>query len=67
MNKDRRKLIAGIFADAAKYTLTAGLIGSVLAERFSMIFGLKVGISFGLLLMLAYAVMPASREGTRHD
>jgi len=34
MNRDRRKVIGNIFADAAKYTLTAGVIGSILAGEF---------------------------------
>jgi len=31
MNRERRKVIGNIFADAAKYTLTAGVIGSLIS------------------------------------
>lgn len=37
MNRERRKVIGNIFADAAKYALTAGVIGSFLSGKYSLL------------------------------
>lgn len=62
VNRDRRKVLAGIFADAAKYTLTAGVIGSILSEKFGLALGGVLGLAFGVLATLAYVVTPPDKE-----
>lgn len=62
MNRDRRKVVANIFADAAKYVLTAGIIGSFVSGKFSVPFSLGVFLLFALLTITAYFVMPKDKE-----
>lgn len=62
MNRERRKVIGNIFADAAKYTLTAGVIGSILTGKFIVSVGFSLGLSFVLFALLAYFVTPKDRE-----
>jgi len=33
MNRDRRKIVAAIFADVAKYSLTAGVVGAIISGK----------------------------------
>lgn len=63
MNRDRRKILASIFADTAKYSLTAGVVGAaILGGKISF------GIIFVLSLItavcgaLAYFVTPKDKE-----
>ncbi|MBU0701587.1 hypothetical protein KKE26_09925 [bacterium] len=64
MNRDRRNIIGNIFADAAKYTLTAGVIGSFLAGKYSLLPNIMIGISFVAFTLLAYFITPKDeREG----
>jgi len=58
VNRDRRKVIGNIFADAAKYTLTAGVLGSILAGKFIAFVGISLGVSFVLFAVLAYFITP---------
>lgn len=62
MNRDRRKVVANIFADAAKYTLTAGIIGSILAGNFTVSIGLSIGLTFLGFGIIAYFVTPTDKE-----
>lgn len=62
MNKDRRKVIANIFADAAKYTLTGGVIGSILAGKITALEGLTLGLTVIFLGGMAYFVTPKDKE-----
>lgn len=62
MNRDRRKVIGNIFADAAKYALTAGAIGSVLAGKFFISMNILLGVVFLLFTLLAYCVTPKDKE-----
>ncbi len=62
MNKDRRKVISSIFADAAKYTLTAGVIGSILSGKFIIPVGFMLGATFIIFLSLAYFITPKDKE-----
>lgn len=62
MNRERRKVLGSIFADAAKYTLTAGVIGSVLTEKMALPLATGLGLAFSLLALLAYFVTPEDKE-----
>lgn len=62
MNNDRRKVVASIFADAAKYALTIGVIGSILTGKITFPVGLLLGIAILLLGILAYFVTPKDKE-----
>ncbi|MBI4653574.1 MAG: hypothetical protein HY752_01010 [Nitrospirae bacterium] len=62
MNRDRRKVIGNIFADAAKYTLTAGVIGSILTDKFIASIGFSLGLAFVLFALLSYFVTPKDKE-----
>jgi len=43
-NNDRRKLIGNVFADTAKYSLTAGVLGSIISQNFTTAIALLLGI-----------------------
>lgn len=60
-NRDRRKIVAGIFADTAKYSLTAGAIGSVVSGNFSINIALLLGIVVIIMGILAYFVTPEDK------
>jgi hypothetical protein len=62
MNKDRRKVIANIFADAAKYTLTAGAIGGILAGKMPLASGILLAMVFVVFILLAYFLTPKDKE-----
>ncbi|MFH1096835.1 MAG: hypothetical protein ABH886_08595 [Candidatus Desantisbacteria bacterium] len=62
MNRDRRKVMGNIFADVAKYTLTAGAIGSILAGNFFTQIGISIGLIFLLFIVFAYFVTPKDKE-----
>ncbi len=61
MNRDRRKVIGNIFADAAKYTLTAGVIGSILTGKFLISINILLGAFFLLFTLLSYFVTPKDK------
>jgi len=62
MNRDRRKLIGNIFADSAKYILTAGIIGNFLSGKFTLFMTIGSLIVFGLLVLFAYLITPKDKE-----
>lgn len=62
MNRERRKVIGNIFADAAKYTLTAGVIGSFLAGKYFLLSSIMIGISFVVFTLLAYFITPRDEK-----
>lgn len=62
MNRERRKLVGNIFGDAAKYTLTVGVIGGILSGKLASLPSLTVGAIFLALASLAYYVTPKDRE-----
>lgn len=62
MNRERKKVIGNIFADAAKYTLTAGIIGSILTGEFIVYVGFSLGLAFVLFALLAYFVLQKTRR-----
>ena len=62
MNRERRKVIGNIFADAAKYTLTAGVISSFLAGQYSLLLSIMIGIFFVAFTLLAYFVTPKDEK-----
>jgi len=62
MNRERRKLIGNIFGDAAKYTLTAGVIGNVLSGEFVLLPTSVIGIIFLVFASLAYCVTPKDKK-----
>ncbi|MDO9288282.1 MAG: hypothetical protein Q7T83_05785 [Thermodesulfovibrionales bacterium] len=61
-NRDRRKLVGGIFADTAKYSLTAGVIGSIISKDFSVGIGILLGVVAFSMGVLAYFVTPKNKE-----
>lgn len=42
MNRERRKIIGNIFGDVAKYTLTASVVGNILAGKFIFLSSLLI-------------------------
>ena len=58
MNRERRKAIANIFRDAAKYTLTIGTIGSIITKKLTQSSGAVFGIMFLVFILLTYFVTP---------
>jgi uncharacterized membrane protein YfcA len=62
MNRDRRKIIANIFGDAAKYVLTAGVIGGFISGSFSLYSGVPLALVFIILSLAAYFVTPKDKE-----
>ena len=62
MNRERRKVIGNIFADAAKYTLTAGVISSFLSGKYSLLSSILIGGSFILFALLAYLITPKDEK-----
>lgn len=61
-NRDRRNVVAGIFADASKYSLTAGVIGSVVSGNFTIEIAVLLGIVIIIMGILAYFVTPEDKE-----
>ena len=61
-NRDRRKVVAAIFADAAKYSLTAGVIGSVVSGNFTKEIAGLLGMVIIIMGILAYFVTPEDKE-----
>ncbi len=62
MNFERRKVIGNIFADTAKYTLTAGIIGSIVRGEFIISIGILLGLTFLLCALLSYFVTPKDKD-----
>ena len=62
MNRERRKVIGNIFADAAKYALTAGVIGSFLSGKYSLLSSTVIGSFFVLFALLVYFVTPRDEK-----
>ena len=60
-NRDRRKLVGGIFADTAKYSLTAGVIGSIISGNFSI----KVAVLLGVAAIFM-GILIEERRDTSH-
>jgi len=58
-NRDRRKTIATIFADTAKYSLTAGIIGGSIGNSLSAKAAFMLGIVSLIAILLAYFVTPS--------
>jgi hypothetical protein len=62
MNRDRRTVIGNIFANAATYTLTAGIIGSFFAGKFEILVSIWSGVVFTILVIIAYFITPKDKE-----
>jgi phage shock protein PspC (stress-responsive transcriptional regulator) len=62
MTRERRKVIGNIFADADKYTLTAGVIGSILSGKYFSLASVLVGIFFVVFMLLAYFITPKDKK-----
>lgn len=62
MNRERRKVIGNVFADVAKYTLTAGVLGSLLSEKFSLLLYFVTGILLIVFMVLAYYITPKDKS-----
>jgi hypothetical protein len=63
MNRDRRKVLASILADTAKYSLTAGVIGALIGGKISILTTLGLGAIAGVFGLLAYFVTPKDKDG----
>lgn len=62
VNQERRKVVGKIFADSATYTLTVGIIGSILSGRFNLLFAMGIAITFIILTIAAYLITPQDKE-----
>lgn len=62
MDRARRKVISLIFADAAKYTLTAGAVGGTMTGKMSASMGLLLSFVFVVFILLAYFITPKETE-----
>lgn len=58
MNDDRRKVLASVFADTAKYSLAAGVIGAFLEGRISLRMMAILGCIAVAFCIMAYFVTP---------
>jgi hypothetical protein len=65
MNRDRRKILASIFADTAKYSLTAGVVGAVISGKISFTTVFTFGLITGIFCLLAYFVTPKDKDKDR--
>lgn len=61
-NRDRRNVIAGIFADTAKYSLTAGVIGSIVSGNFTVKIAVLLGVVVIIMGILSYFVTPEDKD-----
>ncbi len=62
INRDRRKVVGGIFADAAKYSITAGTVALFLAGKLNAVSVVLVALIFGMLTVVAYFVTPKDQK-----
>ncbi|MEW6482012.1 MAG: hypothetical protein AB1397_03275 [bacterium] len=62
MNRERRKVIGNIFADAAKYTLTVGVISSFLAGKYFLLSNITISAFFIVFVSLAYFITPKDKK-----
>jgi hypothetical protein len=62
MNRDRRKIVAAIFADVAKYSLTAGVVGAIISGQIFLPSLLALGLIAGIVGVLAYFVTPVDKN-----
>lgn len=58
---DRRRELGKMLMDVAKYLATVGLIGGILTDNLSLIGGLYLASIVGLLLLLAFYIIPPKR------
>lgn len=65
INRDRRKIIASIFADVAKYSFTAGVLGTVISGKISLPHLLALGLIAGIFSLLAYFVTPKDKDDAK--
>lgn len=63
INRERRKVMGNVFGDAAKYTLTAGVVGGILSGQHSLLSSIGVGVFFVVFLLLAYFITPKDERG----
>lgn len=61
-NRDRRKVIAGVLADTAKYSLTAGVIGSIVSGNFTVKIAVLLGVVVIIMGIFSYFVTPEDKE-----
>jgi len=62
MIQERRKVVGGIFADAAKYTLTAGVVGSILSGKYSVLIKHFSCHFFRFICFVAYFITPKDKK-----
>jgi len=62
MNRDRRKVVAAIFADVAKYSLTAGVVGAIISGQIFLPSLLALGLIACIVGLLAYFVTPKDKN-----
>lgn len=62
MNRDRRKVIGNVFANAATYTLTAGAISGIISGNFNLFTYAMIGMVFIIFGVLSYFVTPKDKE-----
>jgi hypothetical protein len=62
MNRDRRRVVGGFFADAAKYTLTAGVVGGFVSGGMTLLSGILLMLAFASFSIAAYFITPNDKE-----
>ncbi len=62
INRDRGKVVAEIFADAAKYSITAGTVALFLAGKLNAVSVVMVALIFGMQTVVAYFVTPKDQK-----
>ncbi len=58
---ERRKELGRMLMDVAKYLATVGLIGGILTDSLSLIGGFYLAAIVGLLLLLAFYIIPPKK------
>jgi hypothetical protein len=63
MNRERRKILASIFADTAKYGLTVGIVGAIIGENIFSPAMLIVGVIVTICFFLGLFCDPERQGG----
>ena len=58
----RRQKSGDMLMDVVKYLLTAGFIGGILAEKFSLIIGIEIIVAAVVLFIVAFFTIPSENN-----
>ena len=62
VNRKRREVIGGAFADMGKFIATAGTVAVFLAGKLTALTGFVIAASTLLFLVTAYFIVPRDKE-----